>query len=191
MPHEDHFLTTDEAVEYLQINHRTIYRLLKAGQIPAVRIGRQWRFRMRDIDSWVAARRRAGRLLTERARVLVVDDDPQVGKYISEALAKGDYDVDTVDSATAALDRLHESEYDLIFTDLKMPGMDGLSMIREARRQAVDVPIVIVTGQSTEASAIEAINLGVSGYLLKPFTHHRVLTVAARALGVQQQEVGT
>jgi two-component system chemotaxis response regulator CheY len=72
-----------------------------------------------------------------------------------------------------------------------MPGMDGLSMIREARRQAFDLPVVIITGQSTEASAIEAINLGVSGYLLKPFTPQRVLMVAARALGVQQAEVST
>ena len=50
-----------------------------------------------------------------------------------------------------------------------MPGMDGLSVIREARRRAQGLPIIIITGYSTEASAIEAINLGVSGYLTKPF----------------------
>ena len=184
---EDHYLTTDEAVDYLQINHRTMYRLLKKGQIPAFRVGRQWRFRLRDIDAWVAARRRAGRVLTDRVRVLIVDDDPVVSKYIGESLSKGEYDVDFVDSGPGALERLRETEYDLVFTDLKMPGMDGLSMIREARRRAFDLPIVIVTGQSTEASAIEAINLGVAGYLLKPFTTQRVLAVAARALGVQQE----
>ena len=187
---DEHFLTTDEAADYLQINHRTMYRLLKKGRIPAFRVGRQWRFRPRDIDAWVAAQRRAGRLLSDRVRVLVVDDDPVVSRYIGESLSKGDYDVDFVDSGHRALERLREAEYDLVFTDLKMPGMDGLSMIREARKRAFDLPIVIVTGQSTEASAIEAINLGVAGYLLKPFTTQRVLTVAARALGVQQ-EVGT
>jgi excisionase family DNA binding protein len=184
---EDHYLTTDEAVDYLQINHRTIYRLLKKGRIPAFRVGRQWRFRLRDIDAWVAAQRRAGRALADRVRVLVVDDDPLVSKYLGESLSKGEYDVDFVDSGPGALDRLREVEYDLVFTDLKMPGMDGLSLIREARRRAFDLPIVIVTGQSTEASAIEAINLGVAGYLLKPFTAQRVLAVAARALGVQQE----
>jgi DNA-binding response OmpR family regulator len=70
-----------------------------------------------------------------------------------------------------------------MITDLKMPGMDGLSVIREARRVSTDLPIIIITAYSTEASAIEAINLGVSGYLTKPFRMERVLAVAARALG--------
>jgi DNA-binding response OmpR family regulator len=64
-----------------------------------------------------------------------------------------------------------------------MPGMDGLSVIREARRQWLDMPVIIITGFSTEASAIEAINLGVSGYLVKPFRLPRILAVTARALG--------
>jgi DNA-binding response OmpR family regulator len=70
-----------------------------------------------------------------------------------------------------------------LITDLKMPGMDGLSVIREARRKSADMPIIIITGFSTEASAIEAINLGVSGYLTKPFRLPRVLAATARALG--------
>ena len=62
-----------------------------------------------------------------------------------------------------------------------MPGMDGLSVIREARRKSADLPIIIITGYSTEASAIEAINLGVSGYLTKPFRLPRVLRAARSA----------
>ena len=73
--------------------------------------------------------------------------------------------------------------YDLLITDLKMPGVDGLTVIREARRLKADIPIIIITGYSSEASAIEAANLGVSGYLTKPFRVPRVLSVAARALG--------
>ena len=65
-----------------------------------------------------------------------------------------------------------------------MPGMDGLSVIREARRQRSAVPIIIITGFSTEASAIEAINLGVSGYLTKPFRLPRMLADGARAVGL-------
>jgi CheY-like chemotaxis protein len=82
-----------------------------------------------------------------------------------------------------ALDRLRIMPYDLLITDLKMPGVDGLSVIREARRLKTDLPVVIITGYSTEASAIEAVNLGVSGYLTKPFRVPRVLAVAAKALG--------
>ena len=50
---EDVFLTTEEVLEYLQVNLRTVYRLIKAGKIPAVRVGRQWRFRKADIDRWL------------------------------------------------------------------------------------------------------------------------------------------
>jgi ActR/RegA family two-component response regulator len=60
--------------------------------------------------------------------------------------------------------------------------MDGLSVIREARKLAPDLRVIIITGYSTEASAIEAINLGVSGYLTKPFRLPRILAAAARAL---------
>ena len=49
------FLTTDEVLEYLQVNLRTVYRLIKAGKIPAVRVGRQWRFRRSDIDAWLVS----------------------------------------------------------------------------------------------------------------------------------------
>ena len=50
---DETFLTTEEVLEYLQVNLRTVYRLIKAGKIPAVRVGRQWRFRKRDIDGWL------------------------------------------------------------------------------------------------------------------------------------------
>ena len=179
----DHYLTTDELLDYLHINLRTIYRLIKAGKIPAVRVGRQWRFRKRDIDAWLTGHRKIG----ERLRVLVVDDEPAVRDLVSKFLVAADYDVETAEDGPTAIERLQTSQptspFDLLITDLKMPGMDGLSVIRETRRHFPDLPIIIITAYSTEASAIEAINLGVSGYLTKPFRMERVLAVAARALG--------
>jgi DNA-binding response OmpR family regulator len=71
----------------------------------------------------------------------------------------------------------------LLIADLKMPGMDGLTVIREAKRYKSDLPVIIITGFSTESSAIEAVNLGVAGYLTKPFRVPQVLAAAARALG--------
>src|ERR1700675_2345474 len=58
---DETFLTTEEVLEYLQVNLRTVYRLIKAGKIPAVRVGRQWRFRKRDIDAWLDRQRPRGR----------------------------------------------------------------------------------------------------------------------------------
>ena len=190
---DEGFLTTEEVLDYLQVNLRTVYRLIKAGKIPAVRVGRQWRFRKRDIDVWLESQRprQAARAAPARAiqapagrpRVLVADDEASVRDLLSKTLALAEYEVDVVPDGRSAVDRLRVLPYDLLITDLKMPGVDGLSVIREARSLKADIPIIIITGFSTEASAIEAVNLGVSGYLTKPFRIPRVLSVAARALG--------
>ena len=190
---EEGFLTTEEVLEYLQVNLRTVYRLIKAGKIPAVRVGRQWRFRKRDIDAWLESQRPrnirpapATRLpapATSRPRVLVVDDEASIRDLLAKTLALAEYDVDLAPDGRAALERLRIIPYDLLITDLKMPGVDGLTVIREARRLKTDIPVIIITGFSTESSAIEAVNLGVSGYLTKPFRVPRVLAAAAKALG--------
>lgn len=191
---DEGFLTTEEVLEYLQVNLRTVYRLIKAGKIPAVRVGRQWRFRKHDIDVWLESQRprqtrgtpgstRPAAAANTRPRILVVDDEAAIRDLLSKTLALADYDVDLAPDGRAALERLRLIPYDLLIADLKMPGVDGLTVVREARRLKADIPVVIITGFSTEASAIEAVNLGVSGYLTKPFRVPRVLAVAAKALG--------
>lgn len=190
---DEGFLTTEEVLEYLQVNLRTVYRLIKAGKIPAVRVGRQWRFRKRDIDAWLESQRprglrpapavRAPSPPLGRPRVLVADDEASIRELLSKTLALAEYDVDLAHDGRAALERLRIIPYDLLITDLKMPGTDGLTVIKEARRLKPDIPVIIITGYSTEASAIEALNLGVSGYLTKPFRVPRVLAAAAKALG--------
>ena len=195
-PNDEIFLTTEEVLEYLQVNLRTVYRLIKAGKIPAVRVGRQWRFRKRDIDAWLDTQRpRGGDRPTAsavaekpasregRTRVLVVDDESSIRELLQKTLALAEYEVDTAPDGRAALERLRLGNYDLLIADLKMPGMDGLTLIREAKRLKADLPVIIITGFSTESSAIEAVNLGVAGYLTKPFRVPQVLAAAARALG--------
>src|SRR5712692_3180438 len=185
---EETFLTTEEVLEYLQVNLRTVYRLIKAGKIPAVRVGRQWRFRKRDIDAWLDSQRPRGggaRPATgaTRPRVLVVDDEASIRDLLSKTLALAEYDVDVAPDGRSALERMRLYPYDLLIADLKMPGMDGLTVIREAKRYKADLPVIIITGFSTESSAIEAVNLGVAGYLTKPFRVPQVLAAAAKALG--------
>ena len=183
---EDHFLTTEEVLDYLQVNLRTVYRLIKRGRIPAIRVGRQWRFRKRDIDAWLGGNKQQSTARTtglDRPRVLVVDDEEAVRDLIAKTLTMADYEVNTATDGQSALDLLKDTDFDLLITDLKMPGMDGLNVIRQARKLSPSLPIIIITGYSTEASAIEAINLGVCGYLTKPFRLPRILSVAARALG--------
>src|SRR5499427_3552615 len=102
---DETFLTTEEVLEYLQVNLRTVYRLIKAGKIPAVRVGRQWRFRKRDIDAWLDSQRPRGGTRTApaaaaparpaagttRPRILVVDDEASIRDLLAKTLALAEY----------------------------------------------------------------------------------------------------
>jgi excisionase family DNA binding protein len=191
LPTDEVLLTTEEVLAYLQVNLRTVYRLIKAGKIPAVRVGRQWRFRKRDIDAWLDSQRTqsggstpAALVRHGRARILVVDDEASIRDLLAKTLALAEYDVDTASDAATALSRVRVSEYDLLIADLRMPGMDGLTLVRQVKGIRAELPVIIITGFSSETSAIEAVNLGVAGYLRKPFRVPEVLAAAARALGV-------
>jgi excisionase family DNA binding protein len=182
-PAHDAFLTTEEVLEYLQVNLRTVYRLIKSKSIPAVRVGRQWRFKKQDIDAWLEGRTgsapRQGRY-----RLLLVDDDEGTRILLSKMLEK-EYAVAMAVDGAGALDALGRpgASYDLMISDLNMPGMDGIALIKEVKQIKPALPIIIITGYSTEKSAIEAVNLRVSGYLTKPLRDRQVLEAAARALG--------
>jgi DNA-binding response OmpR family regulator len=117
-------------------------------------------------------------------RVLVVDDEWSIREMLSRTLSPR-YQVDVAPDAATALDMLRAAPapYHLLIADLKMPGMDGLSLIRQAKEIMAGLAVIIITGFSTERSAIEAVNLGVSGYLTKPFHVPQVLEAAARAMG--------
>ncbi len=196
---DEPLLTTDEALDYLHVNLRTVYRLIKTGKIPAVRVGSRWRLRKTDLDAWLASQQAAHASATSdassndggpplqphtaRPRVLVVDDEPSIRDLLSKMLALVDYTVDVAPDGQSALEHMRLGSYNLLITDLRMPGMDGISVIHAARRLQADLPVIIITGFSTEASAIEAANLGVAGYLTKPFRVPKVLEAAAKALG--------
>ena len=180
---DEAFLTTGDVLGYLRVNLRTVYRLIKAGKIPAVRVGRQWRFRKSDIDAWLESQHARGPRPAARPRALVVSEDALRDRPLASALAAAGCATDTAGDGRAALERLARAGADLLVTGLRLPDMDGLAVVREARREAPGLPVIIVTGFSSEAAAIEAANLGVAGYLTTPVTTAGVLAATARALG--------
>jgi CheY-like chemotaxis protein len=103
-------------------------------------------------------------------KVLVVDDDPVVGKSFNRVLSEKGYVVITAQNAQEALDKLQEGGYDVVFTDIKMPGMDGLELAERVKAKQPWTPVVIVTGYGTTANEERAKAAGVSAFLHKPLS---------------------
>ncbi|TMQ12968.1 MAG: sigma-54-dependent Fis family transcriptional regulator [Deltaproteobacteria bacterium] len=113
------------------------------------------------------------------SRVLVVDDEPAMRFALAEMLGDRGHDVVAVDAGAAALD--HLGEVDVVVTDLAMPGLDGLGVVREARRRAPGLPVIVLTARGSEKSAVEAMKAGADDYLTKPFDVEEVALAVARA----------
>jgi CheY-like chemotaxis protein len=120
--------------------------------------------------------------MKEAPRVLVVDDDAVVGRSINRVLSGQGYQVREALSGAEALEELGRRPYDLIFTDIRMPGMDGLDMTSRVRQSHPDVPVVVITGHGTEAHERTARDLGVSGYLHKPLSPEMIVENADRVM---------
>ena len=115
-------------------------------------------------------------------KVLVVDDDAVVNRSITRVLSGEGYQVRETMSGKEALAELEHQQYDLVFTDIRMPGMDGLEMTSRVKREHPDVPVVVITGFGTEANESRARELGVAGFLRKPLTPEMIIENADRAL---------
>jgi CheY-like chemotaxis protein len=115
-------------------------------------------------------------------KVLVVDDDPIVGKSIDRVLSERGYAVITAANGTEALDKLAREDYDVVYTDIKMPGMDGLEVASRIKASRPWLPVVIVTGYGTDANEAKAKEIGVAGFLRKPLSPETIDSSVAEAL---------
>jgi CheY-like chemotaxis protein len=115
-------------------------------------------------------------------RVLVVDDDPIVGRSIDRVLSSRGYAVISANNGTEALDKLAREDYDVVYTDIKMPGMDGLEVAARIKASRPWLPVVIVTGYGTDANEAKAKDIGVAAFLRKPLSPEMIESSAADAL---------
>ena len=115
-------------------------------------------------------------------KVLVVDDDPVVGRSFERVLAGKGYAVITAASGPEALDKLRNERYDMLFTDIKMPGMSGLEVAERVKASQPWLPVVIVTGYGSEASEARAKAAGVCEFLHKPLSPEMIEGSAQQAL---------
>lgn len=115
-------------------------------------------------------------------KILVVDDDPVVGKSFDRVLSGKGYAVITASNGDEALKKLRSESYDLMFTDIKMPGMSGLEVAERVKASQPWLPVVIITGYGTEANEARAEAAGVSGFLHKPLSPEMIEGTTEKAL---------
>jgi two-component system response regulator (stage 0 sporulation protein F) len=117
-------------------------------------------------------------------RVLVVDDNTIIQDILRQFLAR-DYEVDVVANASQALAAVVQGHPDVILLDVRMPGVDGLSLLKSLREMGVQTPIFVMTGYDSTQVALEALENGATGYLPKPFDLVHLDRLIAHALGSQ------
>ncbi|MCX8034476.1 MAG: response regulator [Thermodesulfovibrio sp.] len=116
-------------------------------------------------------------------KILIVDDEPDMLKLLSMILKeKTPYEIITTNNPIEAVQLVKTTDFDLIITDLKMPGLDGLQLLEEVKKKNEDIPVVIITAYGTIDSATEAIEKGGFDFITKPFKKEQILFTIERAL---------
>ena len=117
-----------------------------------------------------------------KGRVLLVDDEEQLLRAVSRALSKHGYDVVCTPNGVEATHRLDQGSFDLVVSDIAMPGMGGIELLHQVRQHDLDMPVILMTGSPTVDTATKAIQLGVLDYLVKPFAMPDVISAVDRAV---------
>jgi two-component system OmpR family response regulator len=125
------------------------------------------------------------------ARLLVVEDEPNILELLSASLRYAGFHVTTAGSGGEALDRVRDVRPDLLVLDVLMPGLDGLSVLRQLRRHGVDVPVLFLTARDSTEDRITGLTLGADDYVTKPFSLEEVIARIRAILRRTRQPSGT
>lgn len=117
----------------------------------------------------------------EKLKIMVLDDEPIVCKRLQPALEKLGYEVDTFTQSLEALHEIEETTYDIIITDLKMKGIDGMRFLQEAKKQHPATEVIVITGFATLDTAKESFQKGVFDFIAKPFKLSEIQEVVTKA----------
>ena len=120
--------------------------------------------------------------MSDAASVLVVDDDEAVGKVLAALLVQDGHKATWVGSAEAALATLEKKPYDLILSDVRMPGFSGLELLKMVHLKWADMPVILITAHGTIPMAVEAMRDGAADFMTKPFNRDEVLFLVRKAL---------
>ena len=120
--------------------------------------------------------------MNAKLQVLVIDDDAVVGRSFDRVLSDKGYEVSTALSGEQAMETLENNNFDVVFTDIKMPGMDGLEVTERIKAKCPWTPVVVITGYGTQANEVRASVLGASGFVRKPLTPEMIESITLKAV---------
>jgi CheY-like chemotaxis protein len=120
--------------------------------------------------------------MNTKLQVLVIDDDEVVGRSFDRVLSDKGYEVSTAHSGEEALETIENTEFDVVFTDIKMPGMDGLEVTERIKARCPWTPVVVITGYGSQANEVRASVLGANGFVRKPLTPEMIENITLKAV---------
>jgi DNA-binding response OmpR family regulator len=126
--------------------------------------------------------RRTDTIVVEKKKVLVVDDEKNIRLTIAQSLQKLDLEVDNAVNGEEALEKIRQQDYQLVLLDLKLPGIDGVEVLRQLREFNKRAKVLIITAHGTVENAVEAMKLGAVDFIQKPFTPDEIRGFVAKAL---------
>lgn len=116
------------------------------------------------------------------AKILVIDDERAIRNTLKEILEMESHEVETAENGRIALDQAKQQQFDLIFSDIKMPEMDGMELLTALREAEIDSPVVMISGHGTIETAVECIKKGAFDFIIKPIDLNRLLITTKNAL---------
>lgn len=174
----DELLTTRDAASYLKLNEQTVRQYAREQRIPAVRIGKRWLIRRSALDAWIDSHQPS----PDGAAVLVVDDDEAVLDSVRQILDEAGFAVQTAHGGVEALALMHEKAPDLVLLDLKMPGMDGPSTLREIRAKWDALPVIILIDHPDSDLMAQTLQHAPLTVLPKPVAPEKIVIAVQQAL---------
>jgi len=120
----------------------------------------------------------------EKNKALVIDDEQIILDSVSKILKDENYEVDVSLSGREGLNQAIQKEYDIVLTDIRMPDIGGMRVLRDVKRSKPSLPVVIITGYASVKSAVQAMKLGAADYIEKPFTPDQLLKAVDSALDI-------
>jgi CheY-like chemotaxis protein len=124
-----------------------------------------------------------------KARILAVDDEKIVLDSFRKILVLEGFSIDTVEKGSEALGLIRRNDYDFVFTDLKMPGMDGVEVTKAVKHLRPDIDVIVITGFASIETAVETVRFGAMDYVEKPFTEDELLAFVGTALIKRQDKL--